>query len=101
MEAAGTNVTLHFSIHLPMAGKSTQLPVRLLEVIGNTSFALIDLGQDETRVAGRGRVEIHRVRELRPLGHVVAQESFLPAAVVRSLHPRPVALERCGRPPPT
>ena len=25
MEAAGTNVTLHFSIHLPMAGKSTQL----------------------------------------------------------------------------
>ena len=25
MEAAGTNVTLHFSIHLPRAGKSPQL----------------------------------------------------------------------------
>src|SRR6202011_5352487 len=57
------------------------------------SFAFIDLGQDETRVAGRGRVEIHRVRELRRLGHVVAQESFLSGTVVRRLHPRPVAVK--------
>ena len=35
----------------------------------------------------------HRVRELRPLGHVVAQESFRPGTVVRRLHPRPVALK--------
>jgi hypothetical protein len=40
-----------------------------------------------------GRVEIHRVRELGSLGHVVAQESFLPATVVRRLHPSPVAFE--------
>ena len=39
----------------------------LLKVIENTSFAFIDLGQDETRVVGRGRVGIHRVRKLRTL----------------------------------
>jgi hypothetical protein len=51
----------------------------LLKVIDNTSFAFIDLVQDETRVVGWGRVGIHRVRELRTLGHVVAQESFSPS----------------------
>ena len=45
---------------------------------------------DETRVASRRRVEIHRARELQRLGHVVAQESFRPVTVVRRLHPRPV-----------
>ena len=83
MEAADGNVTLHFSIHLRMAGEVSPTLVGLLEVIGNTSYALIDLSQDEAHVAGRGRVEIHRVRELRPLTYVVAQESFRPAAVVR------------------
>ena len=39
----------------------------------------------------RGRVEIHWIRKLRPLGHVVAQKSLLPGPVVRSLHPRRVA----------
>jgi hypothetical protein len=67
--------------------------IRLLKVIENTSSAFIDLAQDETRVAGWGRVGIRRVRELGPLGHVVAQESFLPITVVRSLHPRPVAFK--------
>ena len=38
-----------------------------------------------------GRVEIHWIRKLRPLGHVVAQKSLLPGPVVRSLHPRRVA----------
>jgi hypothetical protein len=65
--------------------------VGLLEVIGSTSFAFIDLGQDETRVAGRSRVEIHRIREFGSLGHVVAQKSFLPATVVGGHHPSPVA----------
>ena len=61
MEAAGTNVTLHFSNHLRNAWVVSPILVSLLKVIENTSFAFIDLAQDETRVAGRGRVEIHRV----------------------------------------
>ena len=65
----------------------------LLKVIENAIFAFIDLAQDETRVAGRSRVEIARVRALLLLGHVVAQQSFLPTTVVRRLHPSPVALE--------
>jgi hypothetical protein len=85
---------------LEYGGEVSPTTPRLLPVIDNTSFAFIDLGQDETHVAGRGRVDIHRVRELRRLGHVVAQESFLSGAVVRRLHPRGVALKRGGRPPP-
>src|SRR4029077_16929639 len=65
----------------------------LLKVIDNTSVGFIDFAQDETRVAGRGRVGIRLVRELRTLGHVVAQESFLPITVVRSLHPSPVTFK--------
>jgi hypothetical protein len=65
----------------------------LLKVIKNASCAFIDLAQDETRVAGRSRVEIRRVRALLFLGHVVAQQSFLPGTVVRRLHPSRVALE--------
>jgi hypothetical protein len=65
----------------------------LFKVVENTSFAFIDLGQDETCIAGRGRVEIHRVREVRRLGHVVAQESFLSGTGVRSLHPRSVTFK--------
>jgi hypothetical protein len=45
-------------------------------MVGYTSLGFIDLGQDEARVSCRCRVEIHRVRELRCLGHVVAQENF-------------------------
>jgi hypothetical protein len=67
--------------------------VALLKVIDNTSFAFIDLSQDETRVIGWGRVGICRVRKLWTLGHVVAQESFLPITVVRGLHPRPMAFK--------
>ena len=93
MEAPVTAMTLHFSITLRAAGKSPPTLVGLLKVIENTSFAFIDLAQDETRVAGWGRVGIHRIRELRPLGQVVAQESFLPATVVRRLHPSPVAFK--------
>ena len=56
MEAADTNVTLHFSIHLPHGGEVSPTLRRLLEVIDNTSFAFIDLGQDEARVSCRSRV---------------------------------------------
>jgi hypothetical protein len=55
MEAADTNVTLHFSIHLSIAGKSPTTLIGLLKVIENTSIAFVDLGQNETRVAGRGQ----------------------------------------------
>jgi hypothetical protein len=78
---------------LVKSGKVSPILVGLLKVIENTSFAFIDLSQDETRVAGRGRVEIRWVRKLLHLGHVVAQKSFLPATVVGRLHPSPVALK--------
>ena len=78
MEAAGTSVTLHFSSHSTKRLNVSPILTCLLKVIENTSFAFIDLAQDETRVAGRGRVGIRRVRVLRTLGNVVAQESFLP-----------------------
>src|SRR6476619_4380746 len=55
---------------LVKSGKVSPILVGLLNVIENTSFAFIDLSQDETRVAGRGRVEIRRVRQLLHLGHV-------------------------------
>ena len=61
-------------------------------MIENTSLAFIDLAQDETGVASRSRVGIHR-RKLRTLGHVIAQESFLSSTVVRGLHPSPVTFE--------
>jgi hypothetical protein len=78
---------------LDHGGEVSPILGALLKVIENTSFAFVDFGQDETHVAGRGRVEIHRVRELWPLGHVIAQKSFLSGTVVRRLHPRPVALQ--------
>ena len=53
----------------------------------NRDFALLQ------SLAGWGRVGIRWVRELRTLGRVVAQESFLPIAVVRSLHPSPVTFK--------
>src|SRR6476620_4672711 len=48
---------------LVTSGKVSPILLGLLNVIENTSFAFIDLSQDETRVAGRGRVEIRRVRK--------------------------------------
>jgi hypothetical protein len=84
----------NFALLHPLAHRGEVSPTHgLLKVIENTSFAFIDLSQDETHVASRGRGEIHRVRELRRLGHVVAQESFLSGTVVRGLHPNPVALK--------
>src|SRR5262249_40025373 len=84
-----------FALLQPRAKRGVVSPILicLLNVIENTSFAFIDLGQDETRVAGRSRVEIPRVREFGPLGHVVAQESFLSGTVVRRLHPGSVTLK--------
>ena len=52
--------------------------ISLLKVIENTSVAFIDLAQDETRVVGRSRAGIHRIRELRALGHVVVRRAFSP-----------------------
>jgi hypothetical protein len=84
-----------FALLHPVAKRVVVSPILicLLKVIENAIFAFIDLSQDKTRVAGRGRVEIPRVRKLLHLGHVVAQESFRPVTVVRRLHPSPVALE--------
>jgi hypothetical protein len=84
-----------FALLHPLAhgGEVSPIAHRLLEVIGDTSFAFTDLAQDETRVAGWRRAEIHRVGELRPLRHVVAQESFRAVTVVRRLHPGTVALK--------
>ena len=84
-----------FALLRPLAHRGVVSPtlVGLLHVIENTSFGFIDLSQDETRVAGRGRVEVRRVRQLLRLGHVVAQESFLSGTIVRRLHPRPVHLK--------
>ena len=84
-----------FALLQPLAKPVVVSPILicLLKVIKNASCAFIDLAQDETRVAGRSRVEIRRVRALLLLGDVVAQQSFLPGTVVRRLHPKPVALE--------
>jgi hypothetical protein len=86
--------TRDFALLRPLERSGEVSPTRigLLPVIENTSSAFIDLAQDETRVAGRGRVGIHR-RKLRTLGHVIAQESFLSGTVVCRLHPRPVTLK--------
>jgi hypothetical protein len=72
-----------FALLQPLAKRVGVSPIliSLLKVIENTSFAFINLAQDETRVAGRSRAGIHRVRQLRRLGHIVAQESFLSGAV--------------------
>ena len=39
----------------------------LLHVVDKARFAFIDFVQDETGVAGRGRIHVHRVRKLRGL----------------------------------
>ena len=67
-----------FALLQPLTKRVNVSPILicLLKVIENTSFAFIDLAQDKTRVAGRSRVEIPRVREFRTLGHIVAKESF-------------------------
>jgi hypothetical protein len=86
--------TRDFALLRPLerGGEVSPTRIGLLPVIENTSSAFIDLAQDERRVAGRGRVGIHR-RKLRTLGHVIAQESFLSGTVVCSLHPRPVTFK--------
>ena len=70
--------TRDFALLQPLAKRGVVSPILicLLHVIENTSFAFIDLSQDETRVIGRGRVGIRRVRKLRTLGHVIAQNTF-------------------------
>ena len=84
-----------FALLHPLAERREVSPTLmcLLHVIENTSFGFIDLSQDKTRVAGRGRVEIPRVRKLPRLGYVVAQESFLSGTIVRRFHPRSVHLK--------
>ena len=47
-----------FALPKPLAYSGEVFPNHgLLKVIENASFAFINLGQDETHVAGRGRVE--------------------------------------------
>src|SRR5262249_16960721 len=72
-----------FALLQPLDERLNVFPIltSLLKVIENTSAGFIDLAQDETRVAGWGRVGIRRVRELRTLGHVVAQR--IPSLVLR------------------
>jgi hypothetical protein len=84
-----------FALLQPIDERLNVFPIltSLLKVIENSSAGFIDLAQDETRVACWGRAGINLVRELRTLGHVVAQESFLPFTVVRSLHPSPVTFK--------
>jgi hypothetical protein len=84
-----------FALLQPLDERLNVFPIftSLLKVIENTSSGFIDLAQDETRVVGWGRVGVRRVRELRTFGHVIAQESFLPITVARSLHPNPVTLK--------
>jgi hypothetical protein len=89
-QAPMATMTLHLSNHLKNAWTSPQFSFACL--VENNSSVFIDLTQEETRVSDWVRVG-PRVRELRPLGHVVAQESFLPITVVRSLHPRPMTFK--------
>jgi hypothetical protein len=92
--SSGNSHDFAFLHHLARSGEVCPTRSRLLKAIENAGFTFVDLVQDETRVAGWRRVGIQRVRELRPFGYVVAQESFLPGMVgALALHPRPVALK--------
>ena len=65
--SSGNSHDFAFLHHLARSGEVCPTRIGLLKVIENTSFAFINLAQDETRVAGRGRGGVQRVRELGPL----------------------------------